>query len=372
MGARTGRSATTTTTTGRSTTGESTASSSSTTTTTTVVGGCGRVGRLVVERLLLDDGEDDARRRRRVVRVMTRDGASETATRLRALGAEILVGDVLSERDCERACEGADEVVAAFGAQRIARASDAWRHVDVARLDADEMHPRAINYLGVRRLVECAERAGVRRFVRVTGMSVGYPAFDWIAVLLNVVLSMTIKWQAAGERAIRDACAASRTMTYCVVRPGSLSDDARCAEDATGKKRVVLGSGGARVHAGKISRADVADVIVEALRRPECADATICVAGAAMTSGGVRTELSWDPARGMHWRAVETEKTVKEGRSFRDESMWTDVAKDDDELKEKPHRRYVAAFLAFLAGVFVLLVNGLVTLARWFIRTTVL
>lgn len=365
MGARTGRSATTTTTTGRSATGESTSSSS--TTTTTVVGGCGRVGRLVVERLLLDDAEDDAGRRRRVVRVMTRDGASETATRLRALGAEILVGDVLNERDCERACEGADEVVAAFGAQRIARASDAWRHVDVARLDADETHPRAINYLGVRRLAVCAERAGVRRFVRVTGMSVGYPAFDWIAVLLNVVLSMTIKWQAAGERAIRDACAASRTMTYCVVRPGSLSDDARCAEDATGKKRVVLGSGGARVHAGKISRADVADVIVEAIRRPECADATICAAGAAMPSGGVRTELSWDPARGMHWRTVETEKTVKEGRSFRDESMWTDVARDEDELKEKPHRRYVAAFLAFLAGVFVLLVNGLVTLARSFL-----
>ena len=231
----------------------------------------------------------------------------------------------------------------------------------------DETHPRAINYLGVRRLVRCAERAGARRFVRVTGMSVGYPAFDWIAVLLNVVLSMTIKWQAAGERAIRDACAGSKTMTYCVVRPGSLSDDARCAEDATGKKRVVLGSGGARVHAGKISRADVADVIVEALRRPECADATICAAGAATPSGGVRAELSWDPARGIHWRAVESEKTVKEGRSFRDESMWIDVARDEDELKEKPHRRYVAAFLAFLAGVFVLLVNGLVTLARSFL-----
>ena len=123
----------------------------------------------------------------------------------------------------------------------------------------------------------------------------------------------------------------------------------------------------ARVHAGKISRADVADVIVEALRRPECADATICAAGAATPSGGVRVELSWDPARGMHWRTVESEKTVKEGRSFRDESMWIDVARDEDELKEKPHRRYVAAFLAFLAGVVVVLVNGLVTLARSFL-----
>ena len=329
-----------------------------------VVGGCGRVGRLVVERLLLENDDDDGKR---VVCAMTRDGTSETATRLRALGAEIVVGDVTRERDCARACRGARAVVAAFGARRMSRVSDVWRRVDDGDVEVDETHPRAINYLGVRRLARCAERAGARRFVRVTGMSVGYPAFDWIAVLLNVVLSMTIKWQAAGERAIRDACAGSKTMTYCVVRPGSLSDDARCAEDATGKKRVVLGSGGARVHAGKISRADVADVIVEALRRPECADATICAAGAATPSGGVRSELSWDPARGMHWRAVESEKTVKEGRSFRDESMWIDVARDEDELKEKPHRRYVAAFLAFLAGIFVLLVNGLVTLARSFL-----
>ena len=202
------------------------------------------MGRLVVERLLLDDDAG----RPRVVRAMTRDGTSETAMRLRALGAEIVVGDATREEDCARACRGADAVVAAFGARRMSRAGDAWRKVDDGEVEVDETHPRAINYLGVRRLVRCAERAGARRFVRVTGMSVGYPAFDWIAVLLNVVLSMTIKWQAAGERAIRDACAGSKTMTYCVVRPGSLSDDARCAEDATGKKRVVLGSGGARVH----------------------------------------------------------------------------------------------------------------------------
>ena len=157
------------------------------------------MGRLVVERLLLDDDDDDDASRPRVVRAMTRDGTSETARRLRALGAEIVVGDATREDDCAEACRGADAVVAAFGARRMSRARDAWRKVDDGEVEVDETHPRAINYLGVRRLVRCAERAGARRFVRVTGMSVGYPAFDWIAVLLNVVLSMTIKWQAAGN-----------------------------------------------------------------------------------------------------------------------------------------------------------------------------
>ena len=229
----------------------------------------------------------------------------------------------------------------------------------------DETHPRAINYLGVRRLVRCAERAGARRFVRVTGMSVGYPAFDWIAVLLNVVLSMTIKWQAAGERAIRDACAGSKTMTYCVVRPGSLSDDARCAEDATGKKRVVL-EAEARVHAGRFRartlrmsssrRFDDPSARMRLFARRErrrraeaCARNSLGIQRAdALAHGGVGE----DGQRGEKFsRRVHVDRR-REGRR---------------RTQGKPHRRYVAAFLAFLAGVFVLLVNGLVTLARSFL-----
>ena len=78
------------------------------------------MGRLVVERLLLDDDAEAAGRR-----AMTRDGTSETAMRLRALGAEIVVGDATREEDCARACRGADAVVAAFGARRMSRAGDA-------------------------------------------------------------------------------------------------------------------------------------------------------------------------------------------------------------------------------------------------------
>ena len=320
-----------------------------------VVGGAGRVGRLVVERLVADG---------RSVRVMTRDANSEPArSLLRTKGdVEVIVGDVGSEEDCRRATEGVKQCVACFGAQRIGKLSD----LVSAPEETDARHPYSVNYLGVERLARCAEEAGVERFVRVTGMSVGYPAFDWIAVLLNVVLSMTIQWQLAGEMAIRKICSSSSRMKYTVVRPGSLSDDVPCAEDVAngGKRRVLLGSGDAHVHAGKISRADVADAIVESLCRSECENATLSVAGAAAPTGGVRTQLTWDPARGMHWETVEQDPAVREGTDYRNPTMWEPVAADVRELVEKPHRRYVGAFLFLLAGLGVLFANSAITLVK--------
>ena len=315
-----------------------------------VVVGAGRVGRAVCERLRADGTR---------VRVVARDPTSASARALREMGCDVVEGDVLDERALERGLEGAEGgcVVAAFGAARIGTLADAW----VNPSERDERHPRFVNYLGVERLARIAAARGVKKFVRITGASVGYPAFDVVAVLLNVVLSMTIRWQLRGEMAIREVCKNS-SMKYVVVRPGNLRDGAPCAEAEGGNERVVLGSGGARVHAGKVSRSDVADVIVEAIRRPECANVTLTVAGSSTPSGGVRTELTWDPARGMHWTTVELEDTVREGVSFRDDSMWTAVAQDTDELKEKAHRRYVAMFLALLAGVFVLIANGAASL----------
>ena len=254
-------------------------------------------------------------------------------------------------------------MIACFGAQRIARLSDVLA-VDGSP-EREAAHPRNVNYGAVETLARCAADAGCARFVRVTGMSVGYPAFDWIAVLLNVVLSMTIQWQLAGEIAIRKICEEAKNgMKYVIVRPGNLTDEEECAKDETGNRRVLLGSGDAHVHAGKVSRNDVADVIVEALGRSQCENVTLSVAGSVTPSGGMRTELVWDPARGMHWQTVELEKTVSEGTSYLDDGMWRAVVSDSNELQPKPHRRYVAMFLALVAGISVLLANAAVSLAR--------
>lgn len=173
-----------------------------------------------------------------------------------------------------------------------------------------------------------------------------------IAVLLNAVLSMTIAWQLRGEMAVR-----SSGLEYTVIRPGSLSDDPRHPGAV-----VLLGHSGAHVPAGKVSRDDVAELVALATFHPAAANATIGVAGAVQATGGIKSEMSWDPARGMHYRAAEMEDAVMEGRDVG--GMLEGVAADRDELGEKNHAPYVRAFLALVAGVGVAVVRGVFAVVR--------
>ena len=164
-----------------------------------VGGGAGRVGARVVRRL----ASAGAR-----CRVLTRDPSSEAAAALRDAcppgTVELARGDVTEpgpngDAALAAACVGCTHVVACFGAQRISKIGDI---VGLGAPESNDVtHPAAVNFRGVARLATAAAEAGtVRRLVRVTGMSVGYHPSDPIAVLLNAVLSMTIKWQLRGER----------------------------------------------------------------------------------------------------------------------------------------------------------------------------
>ena len=150
-----------------------------------VVGGAGRVGSRLVSRLAASGVR---------VRVLTRDPTSDAARALadRHSGdsVEIARGDVTDEDPTElvEAVRGCTRVVACFGAQRVTSPlADAFArpgpHV------TDPTHPAAVNFRGVARLARIAADAGtVRRFVRVTGMSVGYHPANFIAVALNLSL----------------------------------------------------------------------------------------------------------------------------------------------------------------------------------------
>ena len=142
------------------------------------------------------------------VRVLTRDTGSAAAAALLAAcpTAELVRGDVTEdgeangEESLREAMRGCTQVIACFGAQRVSKVTDVFTKPE----EADPNHPAAVNCRGVARLAALAAEAGtVRRFVRVTGMSVGYPAMNIVAVLLNTVLSMTIRWQLRGEMAVR-------------------------------------------------------------------------------------------------------------------------------------------------------------------------
>ena len=318
-----------------------------------VVGGAGRVGTRLVTTL---------RSMGVATRVMTRDPSSAASAALRALGAEIVRGDVTDDDPArmDAAVAGCTRVVACFGAQRISKPSDALFLFDEARGPGatDERHPAAVNHRGVARLAEACARAGtVRRFVRVTGMSAGYPPFDFVAVALNAALSMTIRWQRLGEAATRALKKADPPVEYAVVRPGNLLEGPRPDGSV-----VVIGYGGARVPAGKVSRDDVAECVLSATFAANAANATVGVAGKAAPSGGVAAEMSWDPARGMHYRTVALADEVFEGEDVH--SMMAQVREDEDTLEPQTYEPYVAAFFALLAGVGALVSCGVARLAK--------
>lgn len=50
-----------------------------------------------------------------------------------------------------------------------------------------------MSYIGTKNLVDVGVRAGCERLVRVSGLSVGLPAFSPLSFFLNFFLSMTIR-----------------------------------------------------------------------------------------------------------------------------------------------------------------------------------
>ena len=107
-----------------------------------VVGGTGELGSRVV-RLLREQGHD--------VRCMVREGSSETD--LRALGAEVVRGDLTDPVSLPEACQGATTVMAT--ATAIGRVLDGTRTPTIHQVDE----------VGMAALVTAAESAGVGRFV---------------------------------------------------------------------------------------------------------------------------------------------------------------------------------------------------------------
>ena len=77
--------------------------------------------------------------------------------------------------------------------------------------------------------------------------------------------------------------------------------------------------------------------------------------------------MSWDPARGMHYKTVETESVAQEGTDVT--GMVLQVSADEDELDaDVNHRRWVGIFLFGVVGAAAAAARALASLATWFMR----
>jgi uncharacterized protein YbjT (DUF2867 family) len=185
-----------------------------------VAGGHGKVG-LGLLRLLADRGH----RARGLIR------NPDHARDLQELGAEPVLCDMEGLDDISRCCEGADAVVFAAGA---GPGSGAERK-------------RTMDYGGAVKLIDAAKKNGIDRYVIVSAISVDRPD-EWSE-------QMRPYYEAKRDA---DARVLESGLSYTIVRPGGLTDDA-----GTGLVRL-----GTDLERGEVPREDVAAVLLAVLETP--------------------------------------------------------------------------------------------------------
>jgi uncharacterized protein YbjT (DUF2867 family) len=194
-----------------------------------VVGATGRTGRQILEQLRQDA--------RFAIRPMARDVA-------RARN-EIGTGYAWVEADATRpetlgpALAGASFVLCAIGATERSGPNG----------------PEFVDYGGVKNLSDAARAAGVRQLVLESSMGAGSGG-GILGMFLNLVSGDVLKWKAKGEEHLR-----ASGVPYTIVRPGGLVDEPGAQTGLVFRQ----GDEGS----GRVSRSDVAAVMIAALDNPD-------------------------------------------------------------------------------------------------------
>ena len=196
-----------------------------------VAGATGQTGQLIGSELLASGYE---------VRALVRD----TTKARKVLGdkVELVQGDVKDPATLTAAFAGTDAVISAVGA-RGAKGPD---------------RPEAIDYEGVRNLVDAAVAARSRQFVLISSRSVTQPDNP-----LNKLFGNVLIWKLKGEDALR-----ASGVPYTVIRPGGLTNG------PGGNLDLVFEQGDTVRAQTTITRADLARIAVQALRYPEARNRT--------------------------------------------------------------------------------------------------
>ncbi|MCK6370894.1 MAG: SDR family oxidoreductase [Gammaproteobacteria bacterium] len=228
-----------------------------------VAGGSGRAGRYVLTELAAQR-LDFAATTRNEDQARTRLGAQ-------AGGVAWIEADLREPAQAARAVEGADFIICVIGSREFAGPNSA----------------QFVDYEAVRNLVDAAAAGGVRHFVLLS--AIGSSDRNSLA---NKIFKGALEWRFKGEEHLR-----ASGIPYTIVRPAGLTDE------PGGIKGVKLWQGDDwRAHARKtISRADLAQVLIESLRSPAARNASFEITNEASEPPGTwrlqMQKLGSDPAR---------------------------------------------------------------------------
>jgi uncharacterized protein YbjT (DUF2867 family) len=196
-----------------------------------VIGGTRGTGYLIVNRLQQEGYQ---------VRVLARNEVQ--AREKLGPAVEIVEGDITKPETLPGALKGMDHMIFTAG---------------VTQRPAGEAVMKATNFDGIRNTLAAARASGFAgRFLYMT--TIGVTKSSLAGTILNLVKRNTMKWRKLAEDEIRNS-----GFDYTIIRAGVLTDSPggqRAVE--VGQKEYPL------AFQYKISRADVAEVFVQALRHP--------------------------------------------------------------------------------------------------------
>lgn len=205
------------------------------------------------------------------VRTRALTSTPETVPALARRADEVVVGDLFSRADAERAVRGVDRVATVVGStpRQVLRAET------------------FVDGVGNRTLLAAAESAGVEWFGMLSSLGVGgdrdVPASDagWLARSFRLLIAPVLHAKTETERAVRDA-----NVTHTILRAPLLTNGPETRD-------VVAAAPGSGLW-GAVSRRDVAAMLAAAPTTPAAADATVEVAGRRYPhGGGERATVDW-------------------------------------------------------------------------------
>lgn len=200
-----------------------------------VAGASGKTGREIIDQLRSTDLH---------VRAMTRD--PEKVGQLERLGAdEVVIGNLHDQADADRAVSGVDAVLCAVG----------------TKPSLGTLTGAFVDGQGVMNLTDAAREAGVERFVFESSLGVGN-AKKGLPLPARLLIRPILRAKNESESHLRES-----GVSYTILRPGILTDSPPSGE-------VVVGEGGDSV-SGRISRSDVARLMIASLFTPEAENRTL-------------------------------------------------------------------------------------------------
>ena len=224
-----------------------------------VAGASGRTGREILD-VLID--------RDLAVQAVTR--SSETRRELRDRGVDdVVVGDLLDPTDAAAAVRDCDGVLCAVGSSLRSMVS-----------------PALVDGQGVINLAAAAANEGVERFVMESSIGVGNSKAK-LPLPFRLLLYRVLKAKGRAERYL-----ATSGPPHTVIRPGGLTDEQPTND-------VLVAEGGDTI-VGTIPRADVARLMVSALRTAEAERRTFEVVAREGLRGEATglVDLEWGPPVG--------------------------------------------------------------------------